>query len=184
MSHHVFGTLTWTNGGSIQFESKLNEGACFIRLVYNNTNNYSGEVTNHDYKIYLTTIPSNLGKGEVLYFVCPVSGNRRRILYKCYGSLIWKSRKAYKQRIYYHSQFCSKYDYHNTRYWKLTRELETLYIKGKKNHYSGNHTRLMLRVKRLENNQRFHDRMRWLIVPQSIQKMVNEMGLQNAEGLF
>ena len=134
MGHHVFGTLNWTNGGSIQFESKLNEGDCFIRLVYNNTNSYSGEVTNHDYKVYLTTIPSNLGKGEILYFVCPESGNRCRVLYKCYGSLIWKSRKAYKHRVYYHSQVCSKYDYHNTRYWKITGELQGLYKRGKKNH--------------------------------------------------
>lgn len=62
--------------------------------------------------------------------------------------------------------------------------LKTLDKRGQKNHYKGNYTRLMVRVKRLEGKQKYHDRMRWLIVPQSIQKMVNGMGLQNAKDIF
>jgi len=181
---HIYGTLSWTNGSNISFETNLSGENRFIRLHYNNTNSYTDEKTNHDYKIYLTSIPSNLGKGEVLYFVCPVTGRRCRILYKCYGSLIWKSRFAYRYRIYYHSQVCSKYDYHNTRYWKIANDLEALYQRGKKTHYRGNYTRLMKRVKQLEEKQQYHDKMRWLIVPQSIQKMVYVMGLPTAEGLL
>lgn len=183
-NHSISGSLTWTNGSSISFASSFTDEERYIRLSYFIESNYTRERTNHDYKIELTTIPSNLGKGEIIYFVCPITGRRARILYKCYGSQIWKSRDAYKHRIYYESQQCSKLDFHNKRYWTLDKELKILYKRGKKNHYRGNYTRLMVRVKRLEGKRQYHDRMRWLIVPQSIQKMVNGMGLQNAEGLF
>jgi hypothetical protein len=182
--NHILAGLRWTNGSDILIESKLTDNEAYLRLNYKNTNSYTGEITSHDYKIYLTTIPSNLGKGDVLYFVCPETGRRCRILYKCYSSLIWKSRFAYRHRIYYHTQACSKYDYHNIRYWDISKELETLYKRGKKSHYRGNYTRLMKRVEQLESKQQYHDKMRWLIVPKSIQKMVAGMGLQSAEYLF
>jgi hypothetical protein len=59
---------------------------------------------------------------------------------------------------------------HNIKYWKISKELEALYKRGKKCHYKGNYTRLMKRVEQLEAKQQYHDKMRWLIVPQSIQK--------------
>ncbi len=168
----ISGTLTWTNGSSISFTSSFTDEERYIRLSYYTESGHTGERTHHDYKIQLTTIPSNLGKGEIIYFVCPVTGRRARILYRCYGSLIWKCRTAYQYRIYYESQQCSKLDFHNRRYWALEKELETLHKQVKKNHYRGNYTRLMVRIKRLEGKQKYHDRMRWLIVPQSIQKTV------------
>ena len=181
---YILGSLTWTNGSSIHFESHLETHIPYIRLAYQNTDSYSGEITKQDYKIYLTTIPSNLSRGQIYYFICPITGRRCRILYKCYGSLIWKSRFAYRHRIYYHTQVCSKYDYHNTRYWNLTRELETLYKRGKKSHYRGKDTRLIYRIDQLEARLNYHDNMRWLIIPQSIQKMVFSMGIQNVKDLF
>jgi hypothetical protein len=129
---YLSGTMSWTNGSNISFESSFTKDFRYIRLVYQSTNNYTGEVTHHDYKIELTTLPSNLGKGEVIYFICPSTGRRARILYKCYGSLIWKSRTAYKNRIYYNSQQCSKNDYHNSRYWSIEKELERCYKRRKK----------------------------------------------------
>jgi hypothetical protein len=42
----------------------------------------------------------------------------------------------------------------------------------------------MVRVKKLEGKQQYHDRLRWIIVPQSIQKMVKGLGLSGANGLF
>lgn len=174
----------FSNGSSIQFESNLGIPEPYIRLTYKNTNTYSGEVTNQDYKIYLITIPSNLGKGNILYFLCPVTGRRCRIFYKCYGSLIWKSRLAYHHRIYYHSQVCSKYDYHNIRYWDISRRLDVLNKKVVKNNYKGEPIRLLKTIKTLEAEQQFHDMMRWLVVPKAIQKMVNGMGLSSAEYLF
>ncbi len=167
---HIISGLRWTNGSSIQFESNLETSQPYIRLFYQNTNNYNGEVTNHDYKIELTSIPSNLGRGKILYFICPVTGNRARILYKCYGSLIWKSRKAYNKRIYYSSQQCSKLSYHNTRYWTLEKELERCMERSKKNHYQGNETRLRKRIKLLEEKKNYHDWARWVFLPKALLK--------------
>jgi len=180
----IQGTISWTDDSNISFESKLTGDEAYLRLIYTNTNSYTGEKTNHDYKVYLTTIPSNLGKGEILYFVCPVTGKRCRILYKCYGSFIWKSRTAYRHRIYYASQQCSKYYYHNTRYWAIDKELEKCYKRSRRSHYKGKPTRLIKRVEQLEERKQYHDMMRYIIVPQAIKKMVNEMGLYSAKNLF
>jgi hypothetical protein len=177
------GSISWTNDNSIGFESCYTEEEAYIRLKYQNTNRSTKEETTHDYKIQLTTIPSNLGKGEVLYFVCPVSGRNCRILYQCYGSTIWKSRSAYQNRIYYKTQSCSKYDYHNNRYWQLTKDLDILLHKRVKDHYKGELTRLNIRILKLRERQNHHDNMRWLIVPKAIQKMTSQMGLSSPEYL-
>jgi hypothetical protein len=42
----------------------------------------------------------------------------------------------------------------------------------------------MKRVEKLEDKQQYHDRMRWIIVPRYIQKIVTDNGLPSAEGLF
>jgi hypothetical protein len=149
----VYGSLSWTNGSSISFASSFTEGSRFIRLSYYNENSYSGERTHHDYKIQLTTIPSNLGKGEIIYFVCPSTGRRARILYRCYGSKIWKCRTAHQNRIYYESQQCSKLDLHNIRYWTLEKELDRCYKKSKKKVY--------------------HNYLRWAILPKALLKGIN-----------
>ena len=68
------GSIEWTHNGRPNGDIKI---FCsyteekFIRLVYKLTDHREGKEYNYDYKIYLTSIPSNLGKGEVLYFICP-----------------------------------------------------------------------------------------------------------------
>jgi len=49
-----------------------------------------------------------LGNGYVLYFICPVSFRRCRILYRAYGSHYFKAREAYQNRLYYQAQTSSK----------------------------------------------------------------------------
>lgn len=80
---HQFGTLSWSNDSSISFESCYTDEEAYIKLKYSSTNNYTNEVSKHNYKINLTSLHSNLGKGHVLYFICPQSGRFCRILYKC-----------------------------------------------------------------------------------------------------
>lgn len=147
--HHIKASLTWTNDSSIGFESYYIGDDPYIRLKYNITKNATGEVTSHDYKIHLATVPSNLGKGEVVYMICPVTGNRCRVLYKCYGSLTWKSREAYQHRIYYESQIEPK-SVRPYKYLFCDRQFEELYKKAKKSHYRGKPTRLMKRIETLE----------------------------------
>nr|WP_320118035.1 hypothetical protein [uncultured Marinifilum sp.] len=170
---HISGSMSWTNDSNIGFESCYTNEELYLRLKYTNTNNQTGQKTKHDYKIDLIKIPSNLGKGDVLYFVCPATGKKCRILYKCYGSLTWKSREAYQRRIYYNTQSCSKYDYHNTRYWNINKELDRLGRTTAKSHYRNKPTRLMKRVSSLLAKQKYHDWVRWNVVSKSVEKLLH-----------
>lgn len=164
------GSISWNNGNSISFISCFDEKEQYIRLIYSNTSCQSGEVTSQDYKIQLTTIPSNLGKGEIIYFVCPVSGRRARILYKVYGSLFFKSRLAYRHRIYYSGQICQKPLYDSERFHAIEKQLERL-PEGKKSHYKGKETRLQKKRKELEEKKAYHEWKSFLILDSYFQKM-------------
>ena len=108
------------------------------------------KVTFSHHAVEVHTHPSNLGKGELLYFVCPVSGKRCRTLFLAYGSETFKARAAYQNRIYYNSQWQSKYDYWLTRYWDYQEEVEAFREKPKKMHYQGKPTRIMKRLEEME----------------------------------
>lgn len=80
------GVLTWSKNGfetaSISVTVSTHENARLINL------NYSHNGTNIDYAIRLITMPSNLGKGEVWYFLCPNTKKRARILYLVGGHFL------------------------------------------------------------------------------------------------
>ncbi len=155
----IHGSLYWTNGSSIRYESDLSGPDPVIRLIYSNTN-YLDETTQQDYMIHFATVPSNLGNGKVLYFICPVTHTRCRIMYKCYHSPIWKSRFAYRNQIYYPCQVSSKLHYYLDRYWDQARQLEELYSRVVKSHYRGRKTTIQRRIKKLEYKQEYYDMMR------------------------
>lgn len=155
------GSLSWSNGNEINIYIEIREGKGFIRLWYCNTSYHSGEVNNLDYKIQLVSIPSNLGRGKIWYFICPITGKKVRILYKVYGSLYFKSRGAYSHRIYYSCQITSKKNYHSDRYFTLEKIYSCLAPKMKKAHYQGKETRLQKRIKKLESLIHYHESERW-----------------------
>ena len=163
-----YGSLHWNrNGqpsGNINIYSSWpinpNERA-YIRLTYVTTDRTTGEKEDREDTIYLEARPSNLGKGEVLYFICPSSGQRCRILYKAYGCRIWKSRQSYQHRIYYPSQQSSKLDYFNTRYWQLDSQLDKLIGKRFVQSYKGKQTKRAARVARLSRQQEEMDALRF-----------------------
>ena len=163
------GSISWTNGSCIGYDAEITEQKQEIRLNYWNKS-HSGEKTDLDYTIQLISFPSNLGKGKIWYFICPITGKKVKILYKVYGSLYFKSSKAYQFRIYYPSQISSKFGFHNDKYWEIDYKLRMLYPLIRKEHYQGKETRLKKRIKILEAKQEFHDNLRWLIMPKSIQK--------------
>lgn len=164
--------LSWTNGSKMNCYSNLGEAEDdrFIRLTYSFRAWGDGQAIQKDYKIYLTYLPSNLGKGKVPYFVCPSSGRRARVLYMCYGSPIFKCRDAYSNRIYYQCQQSSRLNYHNDRYWKLDKELQKCMGKSRKATYQGKPTRLKQRIAKLRDKKEYHDYLRWTILPKSMQK--------------
>lgn len=142
------GSLSWTNGNSISIETKYTDSEKYIRLNYFNTSAQTGEKKEFDYRIELTTKTSNLGKGELLYFVCPDNSSLCRILYKCYGSEIWKSRTAYRNRIYYLSQISTKKQKAPNRIAEMELKLKTA-KRPVKNHYRGKETRTQKKYKKI-----------------------------------
>ncbi len=156
----IHGSLVWNNGSSISFESWYWEEEKYIRFYYTLIKQ-SGEKIKLDYKIHLTTVPSNLGRGEIPYFVCPISGRRARILYRAYGSHYFKSRQAYRKRIYYSCQKCQKKLYDTERFFALENQLESL-PEGRKSHYRGKDTRLQQRIRKLKERLEYHDWKMWM----------------------
>lgn len=146
-------TLNWHDNfgnscGYIGIECSLTDQEKWIRLVYTRTNR-DGEKEHFNYKIMIETLPSNLGFGEVLYFVCPVSGKYCRILYMGYGSSMFKCRSAYRNRIYYPDQTNSKYYYGFQKCFNIESKLEELDKTRMKKHYRGRITRTFKRYNML-----------------------------------
>lgn len=66
---------------------------------------YSQTEESINYKLQIVYIPSNLGKGEILYFVCPNTGKHCRKLY--HNSKYFLHREAFNH-LYYQKQIESK----------------------------------------------------------------------------
>ncbi|GGG29328.1 hypothetical protein GCM10011344_32730 [Dokdonia pacifica] len=95
--------LKWECRGVVNaeayFTSDMINDVCSIVYIFND------EIVKT--KIYLERIKSNLGKGDTIYFVCPFTGLRCRVLYR-YGKH-FKHRTAYPKAMY-RSQTESKRD--------------------------------------------------------------------------
>lgn len=91
------GTITWSRNrektGNISIQSSIDVYEQYIRFIYTQTDNYSGEKTDLDYKIPLTTTPCYFG-GKRYWFACPwyasgrYCGRRVGVLYlsgKCFA---------------------------------------------------------------------------------------------------
>jgi hypothetical protein len=101
-----------------------------------------------------------------------------------YGSLYFKSREAYRHRIYYPSQLSSRLDKHNDKYWNLEHKLEKLYKSRPKSHYKGKKTAKMQRIERLERLQDYHEHMRWRVFPKALLKAMNIRDVTDVSDLF
>ncbi len=113
-------------------------------------------------KIKVAAVPSNLGKGEVCFFVCPISERPCKHLYLSYQTRMFVSWESYPTRIYFRSQLSSKLGKANDRFWSNDAKLKTLDKERHTFKYRGKKTRHALRVERLEEKRRKADRVRWL----------------------
>ena len=90
------GTITWSrNGnptGSISIQVNTHSEQPYIELDYK----YRDEPRN--YKVYLTSTPSNLNKGEIWYFICPQTKKCCRKLYSIGGYFL--HREAFNGCMY------------------------------------------------------------------------------------
>lgn len=164
------GFLEWTQGERVYYESVVNDREKYLRLKYT----YGDKP--YDYTIHITEIPSNLGKGTILYFLCPESGKRSRFLISAYGEPKFINREYYEQkhglRIYYGCQKTSKMDYHNTRYFDIKRKVDDLQSellqKHCNSHYRGKPTTRQMYLLKLKAQMQYHDNKR-------IQELYNKL---------
>lgn len=139
------GTLNWScNGnptGSISIEVNNQSEQPYIELDYK----FRGDP--RKYKVYFTSTPSNLNKGELWYFLCPQTKKRCRILYSIGGYFL--HRDAFNGCMY-ESQTYSKKNRDLFKvlvpYYKIDNLYSELYKKNFKKTYAGKPTKKYLRI--------------------------------------
>ena len=148
------GTVSWSSNGnrtaSIGITVDMHTAPPYIELDYK----FRDEPRN--YRIRLVSVPSNLGAGEVWYFLCPHTGKRCRILYSVGG---WFLHREAFNGVFYDSQVQSKRvrDYMNAvgplfEVDKLYDELHKPYFKR---YYNGQPTKRYISIKKkIEQSER------------------------------
>ena len=139
------GTIRWSCNGnetaSISIKVCTSKDNPFVQL------DYSYNKTHLNYKLKLVSIPSNLGKGRIWYFLCPRTNLRCRILYSING--YFYHRNAFKNGIY-ESQVFSKslrlMDKTLGAYFGVDKLYAQLYKKNFKKYYAGKPTKRYLRI--------------------------------------
>lgn len=149
------GVISWSrngeNTGRINIEVYVTEFTKYILLSYNSNG------TDINYRIDIESLNSNLGKGEILYFVCPQTKKYCRKLYLKGGYFL--HRTAFKE-LYYSKQIESKKNRDLLRIFEsafLSDEVyEERYKKYFKTHYNGKPTKKYLRLQnKIDNANRF-----------------------------
>lgn len=145
------GIFTWSRNGnriaSITVHFNLKSVQPFIVLDYNS----NGEPLR--YKINLAEVPSNLGKGNVWYFVCPITNKQCRKLYLNKG--YFAHREAFKGSMYESQTYSKKSrelikEY--KKYFSVDELYQELYSKHFKRTYRGKPTRRYSRIQELLQN--------------------------------
>lgn len=139
------GKVTWSiNGnqrGSISIKVNTKSEQTYIELDYK----YRDKPRN--YKVYLISIPSNLDKGKIWYFLCPHTNKRCRKLYSIGGYFL--HREAFKNCLY-QSQIETKRDRQIDKTFGAYFKSEELYSELHKKHfkktYAGIPTKRYLRI--------------------------------------
>jgi hypothetical protein len=138
------GTISWSSNGNkiggvaIQVNTQSQP---YIELDYS----YRNEPKK--YRVYLTSIKSNLNKGEILYFLCPYTNKHCRKLYLIGGNFL--HREALKGGMY-ESQTKSKRNRQLDKLIGTIFNCETLYNEANKMHfkrtYAGKPTKRYLQI--------------------------------------
>lgn len=137
--HVLSATLRWGNNenlrGSISITVNTKAQRPFIELDYK----FRDEP--RKYHVYLTTKPSNLGNGNIWYFICPATGKLCRKLY-CLGGY-FLHREAFKGYMYESQIFSKKWREMDKLYSAFFNEriYEQIYKKHLKKTYAGKPTK-------------------------------------------
>jgi hypothetical protein len=139
------GTLNWSSNGnptgSISIQVNTQSEQPYIELDYK----FRDEP--RKYKVYLTSTPSNLNRGEIWYFICPQTKKHCRKLYSINGYFL--HREAFKGCMYETQTQSKKYrqlDKTLGAYFKSDNLYSELYKKNFKKTYAGKPTKKYLRI--------------------------------------
>lgn len=173
------GILSWQDGATATYECDYTVEEKYLRIQYSLTDRFSGIETKYDYKIKIETIDSNLGRGEIPYFVCPLTDDRAKVLIMAYGYGRYVHRGAYgfqigSKPLYYRVQQVSSLNYHNVRYFNTKKKHDNLFdellVKRKsRTHYRNKPSKSMIKLERLRRKLEFHDNERRKILDYQFQ---------------
>lgn len=145
----VMGSWSWTNGEAIRILTKRHGAEVFMELSYTWTHPLTGQPEDVRQRIDMVSKPSNLGRGEVLYFRCPRTFRLCRILYRAYHARDFRSRLGFSYRLYYPSQVCGKLNRWDEQHWQAERALNGTKRKRNPGTYRGKPTKRAKRTERL-----------------------------------
>jgi|LauGreSuBDMM15SN_2_FD.fasta_scaffold121587_2 hypothetical protein len=148
------GVISWSISGEVHSRIGI-KSTIFEHLKYI-TFEYTQNGENINYDVRIESIPSNLGKGEILYFICPSTGKQCRKLY--HHSKYFLHREAFRY-FYYDKQIESKKSRYLVSIFDkafLKDEIyEEQYKKHFKTHYNGKLTKrykkILEKIKRAES---------------------------------
>ena len=139
------GTINWSrhgeSTGSISITANTRSEQPYIELDYK----YRDKP--RKYKVYLTSTPSNLNRGEIWYFICPHTKKRCRKLYSIGGYFL--HREAFSGCMYKTQTQSKKYrelDKTLGAYFEIDNLYSELYKKNFKKTYAGKPTKKYLRI--------------------------------------
>jgi hypothetical protein len=142
------GTITWSRNGnktaSISIWVNTQPESHYLEL------DYKCNETPINYRVKLVSIPSNLGKGVVWYFICPRTGKRCRKLYL--ADTYFYHRTAFRGCLYEKQTQSKKYrglDKTIGAYFQTDQLFEQLYKKHFKKQYAGIPTKKYLKLTQL-----------------------------------
>lgn len=145
--------VTWNDNNSIKIYINHDHEEIFIKLKYTLTDNQTGNKLEMNYRIEIKSIPSNIGNGNIYFFICPVTRERCKVLYQAYGSNIFKSRKAYENRIYYPTQIASKKGIYRKRSLRVKERINKMQSdrKRQQEYFKGKRTKYSMKLEELQN---------------------------------
>ena len=139
------GSVHWSRNGE-------NIGSISIRVCTHSENlflefDYKCNQVPIKYKVQLVSVPSNLGKGVIWYFVCPSTGMRCRKFYL--ADTYFYHREAFNDCLYEKQTQSKKSRYLDKMlgaYFKTVQLFEQLYKKNFKKQYAGKPTKKYLKL--------------------------------------
>ena len=134
------GTITWSRNG--------NKTGCIDITVMNYSDvpylelDYNYQQNPIKYRVLLVSVPSNIGKGKVWYFLCPVTKKRCRKLYRIGARFL--HREAYQACMYETQTYSKKNRYlvrQYDKYFCREKAYEKIHSKHFRTHYAGKPTK-------------------------------------------